>query len=133
MCSVGNRHLCHAWLFDKSSKFFLLRPGWKTLRAFFLSSTQQGKVGITGKLELGMTELWETDMIIHQIAKGLSAAPILSATLKALLLLTLAAASAHTAIAQRTQLKPAWNLYSPEKDVEVGRVNALQAEKQLVL
>jgi Zn-dependent protease with chaperone function len=40
-------------------------------------------------------------------------------------------ASASGALAQRTQLKPAWNMFSPEQDVQVGKQNALQAEKQL--
>lgn len=35
------------------------------------------------------------------------------------------------ALAQRSQLKPGWNVFSPQQDVLIGRQNALQAEKQL--
>jgi Zn-dependent protease with chaperone function len=35
--------------------------------------------------------------------------------------------------AQRTQLKPPWNMYSPQTDVNVGRQNALVMEKHLPL
>lgn len=34
---------------------------------------------------------------------------------------------------QRTQLRPGWNMFSPEQDVELGRRAAADAEKQLVL
>lgn len=37
------------------------------------------------------------------------------------------------ALAQRTQLKPGWNMFSPQQDVEVGKRAALDAEKQLPL
>jgi predicted Zn-dependent protease len=33
--------------------------------------------------------------------------------------------------AQRTQLKPGWNMFSPQQDVELGKKAALDAEKQL--
>jgi beta-barrel assembly-enhancing protease len=33
--------------------------------------------------------------------------------------------------AQRSQLKPPWNMYSPQTDIQVGKQNALQMEKQL--
>jgi beta-barrel assembly-enhancing protease len=33
--------------------------------------------------------------------------------------------------AQRTQLKPGWNMFSPQQDVELGKRAALDAEKQL--
>jgi hypothetical protein len=35
--------------------------------------------------------------------------------------------------AQRTQLKPGWNMFSPQQDVQVGRQAALDAQKQLPL
>ena len=35
------------------------------------------------------------------------------------------------ASAQRTQLKPGWNMFSPQQDVEVGKKAALDAAKQL--
>jgi len=47
-----------------------------------------------------------------------------------ILALTLALAlSAHAD--SRTQLKPGWNLFSPEQDVEMGREVAKQAEREL--
>ena len=33
--------------------------------------------------------------------------------------------------AQRTELKPGWNLFSPEQDVEIGRQVSTEAEKQM--
>ncbi|HYL61873.1 MAG TPA: M48 family metallopeptidase [Candidatus Methylomirabilis sp.] len=36
-------------------------------------------------------------------------------------------------MAQRTKLKPGWNMFSPEQDVELGKRAALDAEKQLPL
>jgi beta-barrel assembly-enhancing protease len=36
-------------------------------------------------------------------------------------------------LAQRTQLKPGWNLFSPAQDVEVGKQTAGEAEKQLAM
>ncbi len=38
---------------------------------------------------------------------------------------------ASAAFAQRTQLKPGWNLFSPDQDVEVGKQAAVDAEKKL--
>src|SRR5215468_6066309 len=35
------------------------------------------------------------------------------------------------AAAQRTQLKPGWNLFSVQQDIAVGKQNAVGAEKQL--
>ena len=35
--------------------------------------------------------------------------------------------------AQRSQLKPPWNMYSPQTDIQVGKQNALLIEKQLPL
>src|SRR5579862_4555631 len=52
---------------------------------------------------------------------------------KLVLPIVLCLVSASGALAQRTQLKPAWNMFSPEQDVQVGKQNALQAEKQLPL
>jgi beta-barrel assembly-enhancing protease len=37
------------------------------------------------------------------------------------------------AVAQRTQLKPGWNMFTPQQDIEVGKRAALDAEKQLPL
>src|ERR1700731_3654188 len=45
----------------------------------------------------------------------------------------LSALGAPTLWAQRTQLKPPWNMYSPQTDVNVGRQNALAMEKRLPL
>jgi beta-barrel assembly-enhancing protease len=36
-------------------------------------------------------------------------------------------------IAQRTQLKPGWNMFSPQQDIELGKRAASDAEKQLPL
>jgi Zn-dependent protease with chaperone function len=46
-------------------------------------------------------------------------------------LLALVLAVAPVAFAERTRLKPGWNLFSPEQDVEMGRQVAADAEKQL--
>ncbi len=37
------------------------------------------------------------------------------------------------ALAQRTSLKPGWNMFTPQQDIEVGKRAALDAEKQLPL
>jgi Zn-dependent protease with chaperone function len=37
------------------------------------------------------------------------------------------------ASAQRTQLKPGWNMFSPQQDIEVGKRAAVDAQKQLPL
>jgi Zn-dependent protease with chaperone function len=37
------------------------------------------------------------------------------------------------AAGQRTQMKPGWNMFSPQQDVEVGKRAALDAQKQLPL
>jgi len=42
-------------------------------------------------------------------------------------------ALASTALAQRTELKPGWNMFSTQQDIQVGRQAAQGAEKQLVL
>jgi hypothetical protein len=36
-------------------------------------------------------------------------------------------------LAQRTKLKPGWNLFSPQQDIEIGQEVSKQAEQQLVL
>ena len=46
---------------------------------------------------------------------------------------TLAVVLAPMAQAQRTRLKPGWNMFSPQQDVEVGQQFAYQAEQQLPL
>jgi len=38
---------------------------------------------------------------------------------------------AATALAERTQLKPGWNLFSPQQDVEIGTQISADAERQL--
>lgn len=45
----------------------------------------------------------------------------------------LALAMASGAFAQRTQLKPGWNMFSVQQDIAVGKQNAVQAERQLPL
>ena len=47
--------------------------------------------------------------------------------------LGLALALAPMAQAQRTQVKPGWNMFSPRQDVEVGQQVAYEAERQLPL
>src|SRR3954470_11266931 len=42
-------------------------------------------------------------------------------------LITLAAYGADN----RTKLKPGWNLFSPQQDIEMGRESAKEAERQL--
>ncbi len=52
--------------------------------------------------------------------------------LMALLLTTgLLAVASFTAFAQRTPLKPGWNLFSPQQDVELGKQVSADAEKTL--
>jgi beta-barrel assembly-enhancing protease len=53
--------------------------------------------------------------------------------LRALLACLLALACAPGAWAQRSKLKPPWNMYSPETDVRVGKQNAEILEKRLPL
>ena len=45
--------------------------------------------------------------------------------------LVLAVALGAYAADSRTKLKPGWNLFSPQQDIEMGRESAKQAEKQL--
>lgn len=49
------------------------------------------------------------------------------------LLVVLALAVAPPAQAERTRLKPGWNVFSPQQDVEIGRQVAQDAERQLVM
>jgi len=49
------------------------------------------------------------------------------------LAVSLALMLAPMAQAQRTQVKPGWNMFSPRQDVEVGQQVAYQAEQQLPL
>jgi Zn-dependent protease with chaperone function len=49
----------------------------------------------------------------------------------AVFVVTLALALAPLVWAQRTQLKPGWNLFSPQQDAELGRQLSQDAEKQL--
>src|SRR6266478_5405247 len=53
--------------------------------------------------------------------------------LRRLLVCLLAFACVPEAWAQRSRLKPPWNMYSPETDVEVGKQNAEILEKRLPL
>src|SRR5467141_2369056 len=53
--------------------------------------------------------------------------------LRGLLACLLALACVPEAWAQRSKLKPPWNMYSPETDVEVGKQNAEILEKRLPL
>jgi Zn-dependent protease with chaperone function len=48
-------------------------------------------------------------------------------------LLFVCSAGLQGASAQRTQLKPAWNIFSTQRDIAVGKQNALQAARQLPL
>jgi len=41
--------------------------------------------------------------------------------------------AAPGALAQRTQLKPGWNMFSVQQDISVGKQNAVQAERLLPL
>src|SRR2546428_13475369 len=47
------------------------------------------------------------------------------------LVLGLALVFAPLAIAERTRLKPGWNLFSPQQDVELGKKVSQDAERQL--
>jgi beta-barrel assembly-enhancing protease len=53
--------------------------------------------------------------------------------LRGLLAVLLALACAPGLWAQRSKLKPPWNMYSPETDVQVGKQNARMLEKRLPL
>src|SRR3989442_10349438 len=48
-----------------------------------------------------------------------------------LAVLVLVAASWSPAYAQRTQLKPGWNTFSPQQDIQVGKQAALDAQRQM--
>src|SRR5215470_12955724 len=43
----------------------------------------------------------------------------------------LSALSCVSAMAQRTQLRPGWNLFSPQQDVQVGKQAATDAQQKL--
>ena len=49
------------------------------------------------------------------------------------LALALVLAPLQTALAERTPLKPGWNMFTPEQDVQLGKEAAQQAEKQVPL
>jgi len=53
--------------------------------------------------------------------------------LRGLLAIALALACAAGLWAQRSKLKPPWNMYSPDTDVQVGKQNARMLEKRLPL
>lgn len=59
--------------------------------------------------------------------------PAVQAAKRATFLLGLSLVFVPWATAQRTPLKPGWNMFSPQQDVEVGKRAALDAEKQLAL
>jgi beta-barrel assembly-enhancing protease len=54
-------------------------------------------------------------------------------SLRGLVAVLLALACAPGLLAQRSKLKPPWNMYSPETDVQVGKQNARMLEKRLPL
>ncbi len=73
---------------------------------------------------------------IFNFGAGSSATRVGSGTAKnlrkaAVILLFLFLAS--PGLAQRTKLKPGWNVFSPQQDVEIGKEVSKQAEQQLVL
>ncbi len=47
--------------------------------------------------------------------------------------IVLAAALAPSGFAQRTRLKPGWNIFSPQQDLQIGQEVSKQAEQQVVL
>jgi beta-barrel assembly-enhancing protease len=55
------------------------------------------------------------------------------ATRRATVASTLCLLCVSLALAERTQLKPPWNMYSPQTDVQVGRQAAQQMERRLPL
>jgi len=69
--------------------------------------------------------------MLQQQARELSPAPYLHKA--ASVALAAALVMAPVAQADRTKLKPGWNLYSPQQDVELGKGAATEAEKQLHL
>lgn len=62
--------------------------------------------------------------ILHRVPKH----RVLRAACIALGLIAMLAPGASP---QRTKLKPGWNMFSPDQDVQIGHQNAQQAEKQL--
>jgi hypothetical protein len=48
-------------------------------------------------------------------------------------MIALCVAMAPPGLADRTKLKPGWNVFSPQQDVEIGKEVSKQAEQQLVL
>jgi Zn-dependent protease with chaperone function len=52
---------------------------------------------------------------------------------KAAAAIALLLALAPLGLAERTKLKPGWNIFSPQQDVEIGKEVSKQAEQQLVL
>ena len=54
-------------------------------------------------------------------------------TTRTALLVVLVFALAITASAERTRLKPGWNLFSPQQDIELGRESAQQVEREMPL
>src|SRR5262249_19325050 len=57
--------------------------------------------------------------------------PSINSKVLTILTFVLAFAVAVYAADSRTKLKPGWNLFSPQQDVDMGRQSAMEAEKQL--
>ena len=51
----------------------------------------------------------------------------------AVVALALVLAPVQTALAERTPLKPGWNMFTPDQDVQIGKEASQQAEKQVPL
>jgi len=51
----------------------------------------------------------------------------------AALALALALAPVQTVLAERTPLKPGWNMFTPDQDIQIGKEASQQAEKQVPL
>ncbi|PWT87537.1 MAG: hypothetical protein C5B56_10260, partial [Proteobacteria bacterium] len=58
---------------------------------------------------------------------------IMQRSLRSLLLLAAILGASSTLLAQRTPLKPGWNMFSHEQDVEIGKRAAADAERKLPL
>jgi beta-barrel assembly-enhancing protease len=65
---------------------------------------------------------WEDSQVIRHRAR--TAKPLA-------LLMAMALGFAVTALADRTPLRPGFNLFSPDQDVQIGRKSAQEAQKQL--
>ncbi len=52
---------------------------------------------------------------------------------RTMIVLLLTVMSVGIAEAQRTELKPGWNMFSPEEDVQMGRQVSREAEQELAI